>query len=53
MSEERATYTAGATTQPAHTELNAGDIPKVTPTGLDAGIGISPQTAWLLERIAA
>lgn len=36
-----------------HQARNAGDIPKVTPTGLDAGIGISPQTAWLLERIAA
>jgi DNA invertase Pin-like site-specific DNA recombinase len=43
---------------PAHQDQEENDainddIPKVTPTGLDAGIGISPQTAWLLERIAA
>ena len=42
---------------PAHTELNARDIPNLTPTGLEPAIGISPalsrETVWLLERIAA
>ena len=31
----------------------ARNVPIVTPTGLEPDIGISPQTAWLLERIAA
>jgi DNA invertase Pin-like site-specific DNA recombinase len=34
-------------------KCNGKDIPKVTPTGLEPAFGISPQSQWLLERIAA
>jgi hypothetical protein len=37
----------------AHPAREAADIPNVTPTGLEPAFGISPQSQWLLERIAA
>jgi len=43
-------------TQPtAHSAPKARNVPIVTPTGLEPALGTSftPQTAWLLERIAA
>ena len=37
----------------SHPAPDARDIPNMTPTGLDTAFGISPQAAWLPERIAA